>query len=99
RSGGSMAAPLQFGAGTPGKKRAPHKPKAPAAPASLNIGLMDLTLTTCRWPTGQVGGEHRFCGHPAPADPGKPYCEAHTAAAEGPGTRSERAAADLVNAA
>lgn len=42
----------------------------------LNIGLMDLTETTCRWPDGDT--VITFCGHPAPDGP---YCRQHTAIA------------------
>lgn len=40
------------------------------------IGILDLTERTCRWPVGDPKqGAFGFCG--CPAEPGKPYCDAH----------------------
>lgn len=40
------------------------------------IGLMALTLTTCRWPVGATtGADQLFCGGPAPET--HPYCGHH----------------------
>lgn len=45
------------------------------APADL-IGIMDLTLTTCRWPIGEVGKPgFGYCGHETAE--GKSYCPSH----------------------
>lgn len=47
----------------------------------LNLGLMDLTETTCRWPIGDEPATMTFCGHDAP---GGPYCPGHSAIAYQP---------------
>jgi GcrA cell cycle regulator len=49
--------------------------------ASLHIGLMDLTERTCRWPTIEVDGAHKFCGLQCGQGP---YCTSHTALAYQP---------------
>ncbi|MFQ5623696.1 MAG: GcrA family cell cycle regulator [Paracoccaceae bacterium] len=44
------------------------------------LDLMQLTERTCKWPIGDPATDQFwFCGHPA--QPGKPYCEAHVAVA------------------
>ncbi|MGI1660819.1 GcrA family cell cycle regulator [Palleronia sp. KMU-117] len=44
------------------------------------ITLMELTERTCKWPIGDPATEDFwFCG--LPAQPGKPYCEAHVGVA------------------
>ncbi|HEU0221714.1 MAG TPA: GcrA family cell cycle regulator [Paracoccaceae bacterium] len=44
------------------------------------LDLMQLTERTCKWPIGDPATEEFwFCG--LPAQPGKPYCEAHVAVA------------------
>ena len=44
------------------------------------ISLMELTERTCKWPIGDPAtDEFWFCG--LPAQPGKPYCEAHVGVA------------------
>ncbi len=44
------------------------------------ISLMELTERTCKWPIGDPATEEFwFCG--LPAQPGKPYCEAHVGVA------------------
>jgi GcrA cell cycle regulator len=44
------------------------------------ITLMDLTERVCKWPIGDpTEADFHFCG--LPAQPGKPYCEAHVAVA------------------
>ena len=44
------------------------------------LTLMQLTERTCKWPIGDPATEEFwFCG--LPCQPGKPYCEAHTAVA------------------
>jgi GcrA cell cycle regulator len=50
----------------------------PAAPGA-GIGLMDLTNTTCRWPSGIVGTEDFcYCGKSgADLSGNRPYCRAH----------------------
>ncbi|KFI27998.1 GcrA family cell cycle regulator [Paenirhodobacter enshiensis] len=43
---------------------------------SRKISLMELTERTCKWPIGDPATDNfYFCG--LPAQPGKPYCEAH----------------------
>lgn len=47
---------------------------------SLKLSLMELTERTCKWPIGDPATEKFwFCG--LPAQPGKPYCEAHVGVA------------------
>lgn len=44
------------------------------------LHLMELTERTCKWPVGDPATEDFwFCG--LPAEPGKPYCEAHVGVA------------------
>jgi len=44
------------------------------------VTLMELTERICKWPIGDpTDPAFRFCG--LPAQPGKPYCEAHVAVA------------------
>ncbi|MHC0053699.1 GcrA family cell cycle regulator [Actibacterium sp. D379-3] len=44
------------------------------------LTLMELTERTCKWPIGDPATEDFwFCG--LPAQPGKPYCEAHVGVA------------------
>lgn len=44
------------------------------------LKLMELTERTCKWPIGDPATEDFwFCG--LPAQPGKPYCEAHVGVA------------------
>ncbi|GHE04857.1 GcrA cell cycle regulator [Defluviimonas sp. 20V17] len=44
------------------------------------LSLMELTERTCKWPIGDPATEDFwFCG--LPAQPGKPYCEAHVGVA------------------
>ena len=44
------------------------------------LGLMELTERTCKWPVGDPAtDDFWFCG--LPAQPGKPYCEAHVGVA------------------
>lgn len=44
------------------------------------LSLMELTERTCKWPIGDPAtDDFWFCG--LPAQPGKPYCEAHVAVA------------------
>ncbi len=44
------------------------------------LSLMELTERTCKWPIGDPATEEFwFCG--LPAQPGKPYCEAHVGVA------------------
>jgi len=44
------------------------------------LDLMQLTERTCKWPIGDPATEEFwFCG--LPAQPGKPYCEAHVGVA------------------
>jgi len=45
-------------------------------PESLDLELVDLTTTTCRWPHGEVSRQgFGFCGHTVRA--GTPYCDYH----------------------
>jgi GcrA cell cycle regulator len=47
---------------------------------AARITLMELTERTCKWPIGDPATENFwFCG--LPAQPGKPYCEAHVGVA------------------
>ena len=44
------------------------------------LSLMELTERTCKWPIGDPATDKFwFCG--LPAQPGKPYCEAHVGVA------------------
>ncbi|MEM7546301.1 MAG: GcrA family cell cycle regulator [Pseudomonadota bacterium] len=44
------------------------------------LDLLELTERTCKWPIGDPAtDDFFFCG--LPAQPGKPYCEAHVAVA------------------
>lgn len=44
------------------------------------LSLMELTERTCKWPIGDPAtDDFWFCG--LPAQPGKPYCEAHVGVA------------------
>jgi len=54
------------------------------------ICLLELTERTCKWPIGDpTSDDFHFCGHPA--QPGKPYCDAHVAIAFQPmSSRRER---------
>jgi GcrA cell cycle regulator len=46
------------------------------APKPLNIKLVQLTESTCKWPLGDPQEENfAFCGHSIKAD--TPYCEYH----------------------
>lgn len=46
------------------------------APKSLELDLMQLTESTCKWPTGDpTMPGFSFCGHKVSDD--KPYCEFH----------------------
>ena len=52
------------------------KPQATPKKVVEKIGLMDLKLTTCRWPIGDPTDEDFcFCGKQTVT--GKPYCEKH----------------------
>ena len=47
---------------------------------SKKLSLMELTERTCEWPVGDPAtDDFWFCG--LPAEPGKPYCEAHVGVA------------------
>ena len=47
---------------------------------ALKLSLMELTERTCKWPIGDPAtDDFWFCG--LPAQPGKPYCEAHVGVA------------------
>lgn len=49
-------------------------------PEPLNLSIMDLTPTTCRWPVDDIkSGDTRFCGHFSRV--GKSYCCHHEARA------------------
>ncbi len=57
-----------------------HKPprveEEVVAPISKKLDLMELTETTCRWPTGDPSLPGlTFCGHKCSDD--KPYCKFH----------------------
>lgn len=46
---------------------------------ALNVALLDLAPSMCRWPTS-YNGQHLFCGNPRCGDHSQ-YCAAHEAAA------------------
>ena len=48
---------------------------------SLNIGIMDLGMFTCRWPTGGDKAETLFCGHRTHQK--SSYCRHHRLRARG----------------
>ena len=50
-----------------------------ASASAFGATLLQLEPHMCRWPTGQDGGAHRFCGHQK-RDEG-PYCAKHAALA------------------
>lgn len=52
-------------------------PPPPSAPHPLNLNLLQLTASTCRWPYGQ--NPYTFCG--ATVVDGGPYCAFHRRAA------------------
>lgn len=61
-----------------GERVKPRKEKAPPkdAPPSKQLGVLDLTETTCRWPYGDPRKKgFGFCGRYA--DPKEPYCAFH----------------------
>ncbi len=48
--------------------------------SAKRLSLMELTERTCKWPIGDPAtDDFWFCG--LPAQPGKPYCEAHVGVA------------------
>lgn len=50
--------------------------KTPAKQKNSKVTLMDLKLTSCRWPIGDPkDADFHFCGKPAQT--GKPYCPEH----------------------
>lgn len=56
--------------------KAPVKRKIPKE----GIGFLELKVTSCRWPMGEITDDHMlFCGQEAV--PGKPYCAKHCAIA------------------
>ncbi len=59
------------------QKQAPAKPRATKKEIKpKNVTLMDLKLTSCRWPIGDPKDEDfHFCG--ADTVTGKPYCAEH----------------------
>lgn len=59
----------------PAPKLVPIMPVPDVAPVSLNVDIMALTSTTCKWPVND-GNPYRFCGVGKPAE-GGPYCEWH----------------------
>jgi len=57
-------------------EKAPVKRKIPKE----GIGFLELKVTSCRWPMGEITDDHMlFCGQEAV--PGKPYCAKHCAIA------------------
>jgi GcrA cell cycle regulator len=65
----------------------PAVPVPDVAPLSLNVDIMALTSTACKWPVND-GNPYRFCGVGKPAE-GGPYCAFHASVASGgiPGRR------------
>ncbi|RMD48408.1 MAG: GcrA cell cycle regulator [Alphaproteobacteria bacterium] len=80
--------------GQPGQPLPPQPSTSEISPDALarmreaekrarKLSLMELTERTCKWPIGDPATEEFwFCG--LPAEPGKPYCEAHVAVAYQP---------------
>ncbi len=59
------------------------------APASLKLTLLELTDTTCKWPTGDpTMPGFSFCGHRS--DEEKPYCAFHSKLAYQPPNERRR---------
>lgn len=54
----------------------------PPEPASLNVSLIDLERSDCRWPTDGDGAQMLFCGHPKLAETS--YCSHHHFRSLGP---------------
>lgn len=85
RDRGPNVAPRPRVAPKPKPKPAPiMRPAVPVpdvAPVSLNIDIMALTSTTCKWPVND-GNPYRFCGADKPAE-GSPYCPYHARVASG----------------
>lgn len=85
----------------PPVKPEPFVAAPPADIVSLRIPLIELGPIgfQCRWPdeTRNGDGSHTFCGN-LTVD-GASYCPAHAALAWGPGTKSERNAANVARAA
>ncbi|MEE9314300.1 MAG: GcrA family cell cycle regulator [Rhizobiaceae bacterium] len=60
-----------------------------AAPESLKLTLMELTESTCKWPTGDpTMPGFSFCGHKTSED--KPYCAFHNKLAFQPPSERRR---------
>jgi GcrA cell cycle regulator len=83
------------GTGAAGSKPQPHEdvllkePVSLEAPDSRKITLMQLTETTCKWPTGDpTMPGFSFCGHTSQED--KPYCEFHSKLAFQPASERRR---------
>lgn len=58
-------------------------------PDSLKMELVDLTESTCRWPSGDPAtSDFHFCGHKSKED--GPYCEYHSRLAYQPTTDRRR---------
>lgn len=78
-------------------KPAPVPPlpaEPPQRPSCEPVGLMDLTLRSCRWPIGD--GPFLFCGAmEAEGAKGRPYCPYHHALAYTPAPRPHRRAPAL----
>ncbi len=81
--------------GTAGTKTQRHddvllkEPVSLEAPTSRKITLMQLTETTCKWPTGDpTMPGFSFCGHNSQDD--KPYCEFHSKLAFQPASERRR---------
>jgi hypothetical protein len=53
----------------------PTVPVPDVAPVSLDVDIMALTSTTCKWPIND-GNPYRFCGAEKPVEDG-PYCPYH----------------------
>lgn len=67
------------------------QPVCPGAIPPRHIPFDQLSAMTCRWPYGEGhASTFTYCGHVPSAD--SPYCLAHTIAAVGPGTETERRA-------
>ena len=59
-----------------------------ASASAFGATILQLEPHMCRWPTGQDGGAHRFCGHDKSDD--GPYCAKHAALAYIPAPKRMR---------
>lgn len=72
-----VPAPATYQAGLDTLRPGRTVPRLPGEP----VPLMELTLTTCRWPVDGRGARMLFCG--GQTTPGASYCDQHQALATG----------------